>query len=258
VLMKPCPVERLAATIDAALQRRQRDDRSRSAVTVVGRRERPRAPGTLARVLVVDGDRGQAAASGLRGAGYDVTIAGTFPEGVRALEHDAPDLLVAAVRLGDYNGLQFLVTGKARVPTIVIGDEGDGLEHDARQLGADYLQKPVAPAALVAHVNRALGKEAQFAATRRWRRKPVKQLVPARANRLPAHLVDVSYGGLCLEIEEAADGIPLSFDITLPAPNVSVRADVVWMARSDGHAWRCGAELSRAGAEWRDLVDTVA
>jgi DNA-binding response OmpR family regulator len=259
VLMKPCPVERLAATIDAALRRQTAADEPPRA-TATPAVERWPAAMASARILVVDGEPECAAlAAPLRDAGYRVRAAHTFHDGVRALEEDHPDLLVAAVRLGDFNGLQLLVTGERRFPAIIVSDAGSGLERDARQLGAEYLEKPVDALALIGAVDRALGKSSsRFAAARRWRRKAITSVLPARVDRLPAHLVDVSYGGLCVEIEEADDRIPLSFDLTLPISQVSVRADAVWMTRGDGHTWRCGAQLSDASTEWRELVDHVS
>ena len=65
-----------------------------------------------ARVLIVEDD--PATRNGLTelvaNAGYETRALATFEEGLRALRTDTPDLLIADVRLGAYNGLQLLVT----------------------------------------------------------------------------------------------------------------------------------------------------
>src|SRR6476619_5536155 len=85
--------------------------------------------------------------------------AATFEEGIRALRVDTPDLLIADVRLGAFNGLQLLVSSPRSVPAIVITGFADPvLESDARQHGADYVLKPVTPSVLLDMVRRRLAQ----------------------------------------------------------------------------------------------------
>ena len=83
-------------------------------------------------------------------AGYVVLSASTFDEGKRLLDEQAPDLLIADVRLGDFNGLQ-LVIGAAALPSIIVtGFPDPVLEAEALRLGAHFLTKPIAPHQLLA------------------------------------------------------------------------------------------------------------
>ncbi|MEN3338747.1 MAG: hypothetical protein V7647_2423 [Acidobacteriota bacterium] len=115
------------------------------------------------RILVVDDDEGYLA--GMRELlelrGYDPLLARTFEEGQRALKNEAPDLLIADVRLGPFNGLQLIAMGTVRIPTIVVSGFDDPVLHaDARAFGADYLVKPVQAAALLALIDQKLALRA--------------------------------------------------------------------------------------------------
>jgi DNA-binding response OmpR family regulator len=112
-----------------------------------------------ARILVVDDDEGYLAGMSelLQLRGHEPVLARTFEEGQRALKDEAPDLLIADVRLGPFNGLQLLAMGQVRVPTIVVSGFDDPVLHaDARALGADYLVKPVNAGALLALIDQKL------------------------------------------------------------------------------------------------------
>jgi DNA-binding response OmpR family regulator len=89
--------------------------------------------------------------------GYEPLLARTFGEGQRALREDAPDLLIADVRLGPFNGLQLIATGQVRIPTIVVsGFDDPVLQADAKTFGADYLVKPIETADLLALIDKRL------------------------------------------------------------------------------------------------------
>ena len=61
-----------------------------------------------------------------------------------------PDLLIADVRLGPFNGLQLVISSPQPIPAIIITGFADPvLEADARRRGADYVLKPVSPARLL-------------------------------------------------------------------------------------------------------------
>lgn len=92
---------------------------------------------------------------------------------------------------------------------------------------------------------------------RRWTRKPVGISVTARVNTLPAHVVNISYGGLCVEIESAARAMPSPVEVSFPASHLSISAGVVWMFRGDCTCL-CGAEVVSVSDEWLGLVDTVS
>src|SRR5918996_2505279 len=102
----------------------------------------------MATILIVDDHRVTrlGLAEMLESAGYDVVTAGTFQEARRILRETPPDLLIADVRLGSFNGLQLVISAQHRVPAIVITGYADAvLEAEARRGGADYLVKPFNP-----------------------------------------------------------------------------------------------------------------
>jgi DNA-binding response OmpR family regulator len=72
------------------------------------------------KILIVEDH--EATRTGLRtlltNAGYDVSSASTFVKGRRAIAEQAPDLLIADVRLGEYNGLQLVAAVPLGVPSI--------------------------------------------------------------------------------------------------------------------------------------------
>jgi two-component system, OmpR family, response regulator MtrA len=112
-----------------------------------------------AKVLVVDDD--QATRDGLKqilvNGGFDAITAATFQEAVQTLRAADPDLLIVDVRLGEYNGLQLIITTERKIPAIVMTGYADKVvEDEAHQEGAEYLLKPIEPSALLALVRRML------------------------------------------------------------------------------------------------------
>jgi DNA-binding response OmpR family regulator len=203
----------------------------------------------------------------LKRAGYETHATRSFEEGLRAMREDTPDLLIADVRLGPYNGLQLIVTSPKRVPTIIMtGFPDPVLEADAHHLGAQFILKPVAPAALLTLVEEQLAsRPAQELSgpTRRWARKQVAGTLTAKVEDVPARIIDVSYGGMRFQLaREAERQLPPSFNVVLPQSDVSVQVDLVWSSRSSDGAWLCGAALSEANQAatraWCGLVDTLA
>ena len=112
-----------------------------------------------AKLLIVDDDR--TTREGLKqllaNAGYRTITAGTFPEAAHALRSDSPDLLIVDVRLGEYNGLQLIITAERRIPAIVLTGYADPVvEDEARHEGAEYLVKPVDTQALLGLIRKLL------------------------------------------------------------------------------------------------------
>jgi DNA-binding response OmpR family regulator len=197
-------------------------------------------------------------------AGYDTRAVATFEEALRALRAETPDLLIADVRLGAFNGLQLLVSSPRSVPAIIITGFADPvLESDARQHGAEYVLKPVSPPVLLEMIRRKLAQieQSKFETLRRWDRKTVAGGLPARIDDHPARIVDISYGGLRFELPRMGD-LPASLNVRLPAADIAVRADVVWHRLLTEGTWLCGATVSQTNLavarEWRGLVDAVA
>jgi DNA-binding response OmpR family regulator len=111
------------------------------------------------KILLVDDDDSTRSflSTVLMRAGFDVVAAADVPEGRKLLETARPDLLIADVRVGAFNGLQLIATCRRRIPTIVLtGFTDPVLEADARQLGAIFVLKPIRRAALLARVEQML------------------------------------------------------------------------------------------------------
>jgi DNA-binding response OmpR family regulator len=216
------------------------------------------------RILIVEDDA--ATRQGLRtlltNAGYVVLSASTFAEGRRLLAEQAPDLLIADLRLGDYNGLQLVAAAPLAVPSIIVTGFPDlVLEAEARRLGAHYIAKPIDAKALLTMIDEMIvsaGRRRSRGSTRRWDRKPVAGKVSAHVEQAQARIVDVSYGGVKFEIERDRS-LPPSFTITVGSPALSIDVDLVWETRSGDRYWVCGAAISSGNAaavhDWATLVD---
>jgi DNA-binding response OmpR family regulator len=213
-------------------------------------------------ILIVDDDRAtrQGLAELLDGAGYRTSTLGSFEEAVRSLRTAPPDLLIADVRLGPFNGLQLVISSPRPIPSIIITGFADPvLESDARRRGADYILKPVDPGALLSLVEQKLAARHGFGVPRRWHRKPVIGGLPAQIGREPARVLDVSYGGVRFEIAgEPERTPPPSLEITFPSAQLSVRANLVWKSLIANRVWLCGAALEAASPEWHGLVDALS
>ena len=223
-------------------------------------------PAPPRRILIVDDDettrRGLVAL--MAGAGFVALPAGSFQEAIAILERDAPDLVITDIRLQGYNGLQILAMGTRPIPAIVVtGYPDSSIEADARKMGADYLLKPISPASLLALVQQKLEASAPnaiFSATRRYARKPVRRQLKAWVQDLPVRILDISYGGLRLEIERTPkERLPRSLSMTLPTSNVAIDVNVVWQKPSGDSGWLCGAAIpDTSQTTWRQLVDAVS
>jgi hypothetical protein len=75
---------------------------------------------------------------------------------------------------------------------------------------------------------------------------------------VPARLVNVSYGGFCVEIEQAPSVLPKSFEVTASLPALGVHAEAVWLRRGPNEHWLCGARVSNTSDGWRGWVDAIA
>ena len=214
-----------------------------------------------ARILIVEDDR--ATRMGLQEllnqAGYETLVAADFRDGRRALEHDGPDLLIADLRLEGFNGLQLLHVNPRPIPTIIItGFPDDVLQSEARLLGAEYFVKPIAPADLLATVERLLaGPERQE--RRRWPRHRLTVDVAVEIDTVPARVIDVSYGGAQVEVFRSRDTtIPPRLRLVFPVNEVALEGDLVWGTPDRGGRWLCGVAMRGDQAEvWRQLVDAI-
>jgi FixJ family two-component response regulator len=218
---------------------------------------------TPATLLIVDDDTAtrEGLARMLADDGYRVLTADSFERALAVLKNKSPDLLLLDVRLGEFNGLQLLVTAQHPVPAIVMTGYADAvLERDARQLGAEYLVKPITHDLLLSMIERRLPATAS-SRERRWQRKQLPPGVATVADRFPAQMLDVSYGGVRLKIDDASDDLPPNLALALPGSEQFVHFEVIWSVRQQERTWQCGAaivesdELLKQG--WRELVDSV-
>jgi DNA-binding response OmpR family regulator len=204
----------------------------------------------------------------LSDAGYVATIALSFQDAKQGLDRTTPDLLIADVRLGAYNGLHLVMRTRARSPTtaaiITHSTHDPALEAEARALKAVYLVRPLRPSRLLRVVRRLL--EERMTPTmgidaRRWRRKEVAERFVVKIGESHGHVIDVSYGGLRLEMENSDARAVDRQAIELPHAGLTFYGWPVWTRRRDG-TWWYGIQLdetdSKMGDAWRALVDVVA
>lgn len=216
-----------------------------------------------AKILIVEDDTSNRTGliQLLNQAGYEAIGAATFEEGRQRLKAENPDLLITDVRLEGFNGLQLIITRLNPIPAIVITGFADRiLETEAKHLGAAYLVKPFSPSALLSLIEERLRPQVTFEVERRWARKSVNGL-PAQIDSSRARVVDVSYGGIRLELEDEST-LRSTFDVTLPTEDVAVKVDLVWQSRTLHGSWLCGAALSQTdpatATRWHGFVDAIA
>ncbi len=175
---------------------------------------------------------------------------------------DAPDLLITDIRLQEYNGLQLIVSSPRHLPAIVITGFADPvLEAETRRTGAEYIVKPVDPRALLETVKRKLSASKDgFQVHRRWERKHVFGL-SAEIAGAAARIVDISYGGMRLEMHEPPERTPgARLAISIPAARLALSADLVWANRIHAETWALGASIGAEATvpDWRRVVDAAS
>jgi DNA-binding response OmpR family regulator len=102
------------------------------------------------KALIVDSDINAIHAIGkvLRQRGYGILEATTFDEAKRLWTAEHPPILIADVRLGQFNGLQLLLRARADRPDVIaiitstVADKV--LEADTLRFGGTFLVKPIA------------------------------------------------------------------------------------------------------------------
>ena len=215
------------------------------------------------RILIVDDDEPTRVglAMLLEDAGYETITASTVPTAIKLLSEAHPDLLLVDIRLDEYNGLHLVAVRPEPIPAIVLTGFADpAIEADARRLGAEFLLKPISPSVLTSLVRRVLSEGRVGSAIRRWPRKAVMKDVQIDVDDAAARMLDVSYGGVCVEMRRSAGaGPPGAFRMFLPHADMPVPVEVVWSRRRDATTWLCGGMVAEAvAASWRMVVDTIA
>jgi ActR/RegA family two-component response regulator len=101
------------------------------------------------KVLVVDSDPENVHELGraLRNQGYEPLEATAFEAAKALWMAEKPSMLIADIRLGQYNGLQLLLRAKAELPdvaaVITCGFPDKVLEAETQRLGGTFLVKPL-------------------------------------------------------------------------------------------------------------------
>jgi len=217
------------------------------------------------RILVLDDDAN--ALSGmveiLRDAQHIVTGAATYDAAKALLAIESYDLLITDVRLRGFNGLnlarQCSVDHPEMAIMIITGYDEPMMEIEAARYHAEFIHKPFHPDVFVKKVTQCLeGMRRE----RRWARKRIVGGFRVVANGRPAAVVDVSYGGLQLEMPKAED-VPASFDVEVSGIGLHLTVDTVWARLSrTGDKTICGASLpdeaSPGTRTWRAIVDRLS
>lgn len=196
--------------------------------------------------------------------GHLVAAVSTLAEAKKLLESVTPDVLIADIRLGGYNGLQLAIRSRLdhpNLPVIITNEWPDAtFEAEARRQGAIFVAAPLDNPDFLRIVRTAIAQSRRTQpAIRRWLRKSVAGEMRVNAGDALAQIIDMSHGGVRLAFSQQTD-IPAVFDITLPQAGITVKAHRVWTGRSftTDEQW-CGAELEEtATASWRNFVDSLA
>ncbi|MCC7415937.1 MAG: response regulator [Acidobacteria bacterium] len=142
------------------------------------------------------------------------------------------------------------------IPVIMLTSwDGPDVPRRAERAGAAaVLIKPCRLEQLIAAIAAALGR--RFGGHRRWTRKAVRGNLPMFVDDRPSLVLNVSYGGLCLEVASAPPSLPAPIRLAAGREQYPLRAEAVWVTHGLD-AWVCGAEIDRATDEWRRIVDGV-
>jgi ActR/RegA family two-component response regulator len=219
-------------------------------------------------LLIAVSEQRDRLARSLRDAGYEVLVAETANAASEILQAHAPSLMISEIRLGPFNGLHVLIRHQLshpRMRAIFLDRIYDPvLAADAERLGATYLGQLGDDAKLLEHVALEIQNVPQETTSvtprRRWPRQAPTQELVVRVEEAPARVIDLSYGGVRLEIADPT-AIREPLRIAFPGYGKSFLARAVWThPTAAGRIW-CGAELFGGGAaaeqEWRWLVDSV-
>jgi len=217
------------------------------------------------RILVLDDDEN--ALSGivelLCDAEYHVTGATTYEAAQHLLAAQSYDLFITDVRLRGYNGLNLVMKSRTEYPDmaviIISGYEEPLMELEASRYQAVFVGKPLSPSVFLQTVAESLSGVRR---ERRWPRKRVVGGFRVTAAGKPAAVVDVSYGGLRLEVPKGTE-LTSSFPVELAGIGLQFEVQAVWSCPSDNSNYTlCGAaiEMNQGAAAntWRAIVDRLS
>jgi DNA-binding response OmpR family regulator len=195
-------------------------------------------------------------------SGCDVTPTSAYEDAKRLLAIGSYDLFITDVRLRSYNGIHLVMKVRKESPEtaiiIMTGYEEPLMELEASRYNAIFVKKPIGSASLLDAVRRSLGTVKR---QRRWPRTRVIGGFRVTAAGRPAAVVDVSYGGLCLQLP-TADTLPATFDVEVSGIGLHLMVEPVWSSTVTPGAVLCGAALASdstpAARTWREIVDRLS
>jgi DNA-binding response OmpR family regulator len=216
------------------------------------------------RVLVLEDDENALAGivELLTESGYDVTPASSYDEAKRLLALDSYDLFITDVRLRGFNGLHLVAKVRNESPEtgiiIMTGYDEPLMELEAGRHHAQFVKKPIKAATLLEAITRCVHGVRR---ERRWPRTRVVGGFRVKAAGVQAAVLDVSYGGLCLQIP-ADQTLPSSFDVEVSGIGLHLVVEPVWSVVNAPGAVLCGAALASdstpAARTWREIVDRLS
>jgi CheY-like chemotaxis protein len=199
----------------------------------------------------------------LRKAGYRAAGAADLDAALHLVQAISFDLMIAEIRLRAESGLRLIRLVRTEQPALVVVALTDfpdpAVEAEVNRLGATYSLNPMDPQRLLAIVGEKVsgpGKQ------RQWIRKRVAGGFGALIGGVPAKVLDVSYGGLRLEVAMPPEqDPPASIEVSLMSFDLSVSADVMWISLEPSGTWICGVALletdPNASRAWRGVVDML-
>ncbi|HTL45466.1 MAG TPA: response regulator [Vicinamibacterales bacterium] len=216
------------------------------------------------RILVIDDDESALVGMSelLCEEGHDVTAAATYDEAKCALAESVFDLLVTDVHLRPHNGLHLVMHTRAEHPdtaiVITTGYDEPAMALEASRYNARFVKKPIRPAEFLKTVDDALSTVRR---RRRWPRKRLDSGFRVMADGRPAAVVDVSYGGLRLELPDQSP-LPSAFEIEMASIGLQLAVEPVWAAVIPQTGTTiCGAALAeteeRTVEAWQAIVDRL-
>jgi CheY-like chemotaxis protein len=217
-------------------------------------------------VLLVDTNK-QALADlqrSLSEAGYAVTTAGSFQEGKAFLAASQVPLLVTAVHLEAFNGLQLALQHQFSQPgamRVVIDEVADPVtEAEVRELDAMYLVRSIAAAQLIviAAAARRENSAPQRVDRRRSRRVGVGAGVAVALDGVPGRLVDICPGGFRVEMPNNP-AVGSQVELESDAIPGRIRATLVWRRLDAAEVLQCGASIdgddNQSPSVWQAFVE---
>jgi DNA-binding NtrC family response regulator len=212
----------------------------------------------------------RATQSAVGAAGLAAITVDSFQRAKTVLQSVSPGIVIAAIKLGAFNGLHLaaLCAGsRPGIPFIVTNTVYDPvLDAEAKEAGAAYVVISETREELTQLSLKLLeGSQSSQVETRRWPRKHAPESTFARVASSEAKIVDVSYSGVRLRLDRS---LPVrnqpstAFHMKLPYLSLSLRASRVWLSQDPGApGWVCGADLSRSDpnelGRWREFVDSL-